>query len=26
MKEKVVASCWLFTSLYWWCTVTQISS
>ena len=26
IKEKVVASCWLFSSLYWWCTVTQTSS
>ena len=25
INEKVVASCWLFTSLYWWCTVTQTS-
>ena len=26
INEKVVASCWLFTSLYWWRTVTQTSS
>ena len=25
INEKVVASCWLLTSLYWWCTVTQTS-
>ena len=25
-NEKVVASCWLFTSLYWWCTITQTTS
>ena len=26
LNGKVVASCWLFTSLYWWHTVTQTSS
>ena len=26
INEKVVASCWLFTSLYWPCAVTQMSS
>jgi hypothetical protein len=24
-KHKVVASCWLLTSLCWWCTVTKTS-
>ena len=26
INEKVLASCWLFISLYWWCTLTQTSS
>ena len=26
IKEKFVASFWLLTSMYWWCTVTQTSS
>ena len=25
-NEKVFASCWLFTSFYWWCAVTQTPS
>ena len=26
IKEKIFASCWLFTALFLWCTVIQISS
>jgi hypothetical protein len=26
INEKVLASCWLFTSLYQWCAVTQTST